>query len=285
MNFSLYYFKKYNLKILKVIKKDTKMPDIIHEQIMSLPLQTTHQSTIVTRMPPFAPQPDYIRPTESICGTSAGRSTSTVVSSTDCDIHEVCYYFQKILFITAILTGIALVVAGSIMHAQNGELLVFVYIGVLLIAVNSLLLLTLHYVRKKKKHRSRMSRPIHYNPVSTTIPPSHVAASVDVSHNIIQQNNQQVYTDCHAVQSPTESQAKSQLTVHSSVHSHHHRQSRHRTNRSLPSTRNCQQHPSFPQFSAVRNERIQDVSDLPPSYDELIRYGHLPQNNTTVHLI
>lgn len=129
--------------------------------------------------PPFAPRPHYgqqIRqqhqqrlhstaassrsggtsqtdriPPSAVSGTSSS-------STTECSVNEVCYYFQQAIFILAIMTGIALVIAGAVMHVQNGELLVLVYIGVLLGAVNTVLLTIQCCVRRKQKKRSRAYR-------------------------------------------------------------------------------------------------------------------------------
>lgn len=129
--------------------------------------------------PPFAPRPHYgqqIRqqhqqrlhstaassrsggtshtdriPPSAVSGTSSA-------STTECSVNEVCYYFQQAIFILAIMTGVALVIAGAVMHVQNGELLVLVYIGVLLGAVNTVLLTIQCCVRRKQKKRSRAYR-------------------------------------------------------------------------------------------------------------------------------
>ncbi|XP_022253837.1 uncharacterized protein LOC111088329 [Limulus polyphemus] len=135
-----------------------------------------HTNVTTPLAPPFAPQPD-VSQQHGDTATSITRSTATPpVSSSEFNIHEFCYYFQQVIFISAIMTGGALIIAGAVMHAQNGELLVFVYIGVLLIGVNSVLLTIQCYVRQKQNKRARVSstgrRPqentaVHYNALDT----------------------------------------------------------------------------------------------------------------------
>lgn len=122
------------------------------------------------RVPPFAPQP-LIAPPHPTGG-------ATPVSTVTCNAHEVCHYFQQVLYVSAILTGIALVIAGAIQTgASSGsleeappgsDLLVFVYIGVLLIGVNVSLLLLQCYMRSKELQRARrnqQAQPVRYNPL------------------------------------------------------------------------------------------------------------------------
>lgn len=120
-------------------------------------------------------------------------------------------------YVSAILTGIALVIAGAIQTGapddlessaaaaasvdvagasanvgdagRGGDLLVFVYIGVLLIGVNVSLLLLQCYVRSKELRRARRSAAVqnatvvvappagaavHYNPLVSGAPPRQV---------------------------------------------------------------------------------------------------------------
>lgn len=124
----------------------------------------------VTGAPPFAPRPHYgltANNSERACrtSTSTGRSVTIATASSiqpnaitttqKCGFHEVCYYIQLFVFISAVLTGFALVIAGAVMHSQYGEMVVFVYIGGLLVCVNSALLAIQCFVRKNQKKRAR----------------------------------------------------------------------------------------------------------------------------------
>ncbi|KAK6624189.1 hypothetical protein RUM43_004494 [Polyplax serrata] len=71
-----------------------------------------------------------------------------------------CYYFLQVIFIAGILTGIALTIAGSVLHGnqREGDLVVLMYIGVLLVLV-CILLLSVHCcVRRNVKQRKRALR-------------------------------------------------------------------------------------------------------------------------------
>ncbi|CAN8002774.1 unnamed protein product [Ixodes hexagonus] len=152
---------------------------------------------------------------------SAASGTASGMSSTvTCNAHEVCHYFQQVFYVSAILTGIALVIAGAIQTGapddlesaaaaaasadvsgasanvgdagRGSDLLVFVYIGVLLIGVNVSLLLLQCYMRSKELRRARRSAAaqnaamvvaappagaaVHYNPLVSGAPPRQVGA-------------------------------------------------------------------------------------------------------------
>lgn len=78
----------------------------------------------------------------------------------------ICCYFTvimfnlQVIFIAGILTGIALTIAGSVLHGnqREGDLVVLMYIGVLLVLV-CILLLSVHCcVRRNVKQRKRALR-------------------------------------------------------------------------------------------------------------------------------
>ncbi|XP_064462889.1 uncharacterized protein LOC135391341 [Ornithodoros turicata] len=144
------------------------------------------------RVPPFAPQPLLGPPAN---GHTAVTSSSS--SAVTCNAHEVCHYFQQVLYVSAILTGIALVIAGAIQSGASSsvhpdeatpgsDLLVFVYIGALLIGVNVSLLMLQCYMRSKELKRARRNtqraRPVRYNPLVAPPPaPFRQASQAEVS--------------------------------------------------------------------------------------------------------
>lgn len=166
----------------------------------------THMGTQV-RVPPFVPRPhraasagETLLPPvvggtlasqpRALSTASANFSAPPPVSTVTCNAHEVCHYFQQVFYVSAILTGIALVIAGAIQTGVpedpvdaaavgGGDLLVFVYIGVLLIGVNVSLLLLQCYMRSKELRRARRSTPataVLYNPLVSGAPPRQVSS-------------------------------------------------------------------------------------------------------------
>ncbi|XP_015917255.1 uncharacterized protein [Parasteatoda tepidariorum] len=288
--------------------------------------------------PPFAPHPHYgqqIRQQQrlhSTTGSSRSGATSahtdripssaisgtSSASTTECNIHEVCYYFQQAIFILAILTGVTLVIAGAVMHVQNGELLVLVYIGVLLGAVNTVLLTIQCCVRRKQKKRARAYRAtrqsqgshttpsnavVRYDPLSNpllsathTVPPSDVQ-QYHYKHYHIHPPSQQAFQDFPVpqglfAQSPTES---SQTRMHHNIPMHrsggHHRITKASYQKSPPLG---QAHRPLlntlgPQQGVVIRSDMgsQEAykTTVPANYDDLLRCGRHTQDGTTVHLI
>ncbi|KAG8191869.1 hypothetical protein JTE90_019804 [Oedothorax gibbosus] len=290
--------------------------------------------------PPFAPRPHYGQQVRqqhqrlhsgTAPSTRSGATSSTIdrpppsaassSSSTECSIHEVCYYFQQAIFILAIMTGVALVIAGGVMHVQNGELLVLVYIGVLLGAVNSVLLTIQCCVRRKQKKRARAYRAgraqqaappsassapssavVRYDPLSNPLLPSAQAPSdiqqYHYKHYVIhapggatvqQQPPFQDFPAQQFAQSPTES---SQTRYHHGGIPYHPRSGsiagHHRHGKGM------QRSPPMGQVHRPLLNPLQQVnlrSDLcqqepyKPTYEDLLRAGRLPQDGTTVHLI
>ncbi|KFM67709.1 hypothetical protein X975_00539, partial [Stegodyphus mimosarum] len=276
--------------------------------------------------PPFAPRPHYGQQVRqqhqqrlhSTAASSRSGATSahtdrippsavsgaSSASSTECNIHEVCYYFQQAIFILAIMTGVALVIAGAVMHVQNGELLVLVYIGVLLGAVNTVLLTIQCCVRRKQKKRSRAyraTRPpqgppssapssavVRYDPLSNpllsttqTVPSAEVQQYHYKHYHIHSQNVAQTPFQDFPVQqgvfaqSPTES---SQTRFHHGVPYHrsgsmvvHHRHAKGMYQKSPPLG---QVHRPLlntlgPQKANVRSEVCpQEPTAPPPSYED-----------------
>ncbi|XP_022239722.1 uncharacterized protein LOC106457931 isoform X1 [Limulus polyphemus] len=290
-----------------------------------------HTSATTLSVPPFAPQPGIGQQIGDPV-SSVTRSTATPpVSSSDCNIHEFCYYFQQFIFISAIMTGSALVVAGAVMHAQNGELLVFVYIGVLLVGVNTVLLMIQCYVRRKQKKRARAysagrrpqdNRAVHYSVLSTNPP-----VSVPVSHTqptTLTFDGNSRYPYHHRIHSDVphpmygDWRGPQQYGVKTSVetgpHGHYMlpiptsqapptfrsrsvMSNTRYTKENFPHSPPLNQHSSHrpivtPQGSQLPTPRSDCMpfdsytpSGPPPSYNELLHSGRLPQDGTTVHIL
>ncbi|XP_067140524.1 uncharacterized protein [Centruroides vittatus] len=268
--------------------------------------------TSTTLTPPYAPYPKQPK------GTTLERNNVPelpLTASDECNIHEVCYYFQQILFIAAILTGTALVVAGAIMHIQSGEWLVFVYIGVLLAGVNMVLLLIQCYIRKQQKQRTKLhytvvrqrSGAVQYNPLGTNNQMPATLGSGRERHkpkqghlNLVQPPFKEFspVSSTNIVQSPTDSHKRAMFLMPSPSYRSgpsisHHRQAKEIHPRS-PSLVHRPIHRSVAatggsQLPLSRYENSPQESHLPPvpppSYDDLICIGHLPQDGTSVHLI
>ncbi|KAF8771704.1 uncharacterized protein LOC129988172 [Argiope bruennichi] len=296
--------------------------------------------------PPFAPRPHYGQQVRqqhqqrlhSTAASSRSGATSahtdrappsavsgtSSASTTECNIHEVCYYFQQAIFILAIMTGVALVIAGAVMHVQNGELLVLVYIGVLLGAVNTVLLTIQCCVRRKQKKRARAYRAsrqtqgppssapssavVRYDPLSNpllsstqTVPPSEVQQYHYKHYHIHAPNVPQpgfqdfpVQQGAVFAQSPTES---SQTRFHHGVPYHrsgsiagHHRHTKGMYQKSPPLGQSHRPllNPLGQPQPTIRSELCPPESykgPVPPSYEDMLRTGRLPQDGTTVHLI
>lgn len=258
------------------------------------------------RVPPFAPQPHtggQPGGMRSLSVTSAHvqqqQSQQQPVSTVTCNAHEVCHYFQQVFYVSAILTGIALVIAGAIQTGApdaslnselppmgpgigeppdgavaSGDLLVFVYIGVLLIGVNVSLLLLQCYMRSKELRRARrsaMMQPpsippatVHYNPLVSVGPPRQVAmpCAVDIASGMHRQQPQ--------IPSPGKAQRRGYgpASVHSVA--------------TVPAMPSAQAH-----WLLTPGSRAATVaaSQPPPSYDNLLVVGHAPREVATLHLI
>lgn len=206
-----------------------------------------------------------------------------------------------VFYVSAILTGIALVIAGAIQtgapdasvdpelpampagiseppgSGPGGDLLVFVYIGVLLIGVNVSLLLLQCYMRSKELRRARRatalqppSAPpatVHYNPlVSSVGPPRQVAlpCAVDIASGM------------HRLQPPNLSPGKAQRRGYgpASVHSVA------TVPAAIPSTQ-----PHWLLTPGSRAATVAAAGQPPPSYDNLLVVSHAPRDVATLHLI
>lgn len=256
-------------------------------------------------MPPFAPQPHAgEQPLRSLSVTSAHtqqqqQQQPQPVSTVTCNAHEVCHYFQQVFYVSAILTGIALVIAGAIQTGApdatlnselplipsgmsepdgavgGGDLLVFVYIGVLLIGVNMSLLLLQCYMRSKELRRARRmilqppSVPpatVHYNPLVSVGPPRQVVmpCAMDLASSMHRQQQPQM-------PSPGKAQRRGGGYGPASVHSV-------ATVPAIPSAQ--------PHWLLTPGSRAATVaSQPPPSYDNLLVVGHTPRDVATLHLI
>lgn len=102
-----------------------------------------------------APTVTVTRPTSSSLTLSSPQSAGFLCSSV---LEQCCYYTLQVVFVSGTLVGFALVISGAVLHVQRGELLVFVYIGVLVMAVSAGLLVTQCHVRRRVKKRQRTQR-------------------------------------------------------------------------------------------------------------------------------
>lgn len=243
---------------------------------------------------------------------SAASGTASAMSSTvTCNAHEVCHYFQQVFYVSAILTGIALVIAGAIQTGapddlesagsnaasadvagasanvgnvgRGGDLLVFVYIGVLLIGVNVSLLLLQCYMRSKELRRARRSAAtqsatmvavppagaaVHYNPLLSGAPPRQVALSCTVggpSALLAQQPP--------VLPSPSGKGQQRRGYPPASVHSA-------ATAPTFPTTQ-----PHCWLLPPASRAATTVASQPPPSYDNLMVANHAPRDVATLHLI
>lgn len=278
-------------------------PPSSHQQGYHLPHLAAGGLHGAPRVPPFAPHPHaggamHPPPMRSLSATSA--PAQPPVSTVTCNAHEVCHYFQQVFYVSAILTGIALVIAGAIQtgapdasvdpdlpampagiseppgSGPGGDLLVFVYIGVLLIGVNVSLLLLQCYMRSKELRRARRttlqppSAPpatVHYNPlVSSVGPPRQVAlpCAVDIASGM------------HRLQPQNLSPGKAQRRGYgpASVHSVA------TVPAAVPSTQ-----PHWLLTPGSRAATVAAAGQPPPSYDNLLVVSHAPRDVATLHLI
>lgn len=243
---------------------------------------------------------------------SAASGTASAVSSTvTCNAHEVCHYFQQVFYVSAILTGIALVIAGAIQTGapddlessaaaaasvdvagasanvsdagRGGDLLVFVYIGVLLIGVNVSLLLLQCYVRSKELRRARRSAAaqnatvvvappagaaVHYNPLVSGAPPRQVALPCTVGGPSALLAQQPA-----VLPSPSGKGQPRRGYPPTSVHSA----------ATAPTFPTAQPHCWL--LPPASRAATTVASQPPPSYDNLMVANHAPRDVATLHLI
>ncbi|KAL3178835.1 hypothetical protein MRX96_009507 [Rhipicephalus microplus] len=217
--------------------------------------------------PPFAPQPHTgVQPggmrSLSVTSAHAQQPQQQPVSTVTCNAHEVCHYFQQVFYVSAILTGIALVIAGAIQTGAPDA------------SLSSELPPHRTWDRRAARRRDRRRRPtrppsvppatVHYNPLVSVGPPRQVPmpCAADIASGIHRQQPQM----------PSPGKAQRRGYGPASVHSV-------ATVPAMPSAQ--------PHWLLTPGSRAATVaaSQPPPSYDNLLVVGHAPREVATLHLI